>query len=133
MATEYKIAAGHNNAAGLTLLDPQPRTPGLFIPRLIATPSGEVYEDGAYYTEWVYVYRKYTYLFNSQEGVVSLLSQTGLSSASSALVTVRLRENDGTWFNANATIIRPRLQGDFERIGNGLRDIRFRITNIVKL
>lgn len=101
--TSYQIASGHNNAAGLTALDPQPASDGILDGVRIEALSGAVYADGAPYTIWRYP----GLLSETQYG--SLLTQTGLATARYAEVTVKTNASAdrATWTNYNAIIVKP--------------------------
>lgn len=107
--TEYKIASGNNNTAGLTLVESLTDTDG----NKFHAPSGiGTFEDGALITrgdgsvtfdgnatfEWVF-----QYLFPTQ---ITYLKTTYCSSGQSGLVTVRTIK-DSAYANYNARLIVP--------------------------
>jgi hypothetical protein len=97
----YQIAAGHDNEAGLTAIDPQPRMSQLAPGRRQVAGNGMVYEDG-FETATL----DYGYLTKVQYD--ALLTAFGLDSAASAQVTIRVpRNSDRTFQNYNAVIVRP--------------------------
>lgn len=120
MATDYKVAIGHNNAAGLALITPQPRSTRLRAARVVTAINGLAYEDGALQTEFVYRVLSWTN-FNA------LNTAFGLTSAKSALVTLRLRKNDNTYANYNATIIAPTFNENANAEGGVILDVEYRI------
>lgn len=117
----YQIAAGWNNAGGLTDIAVQPRMAQLAPGRRQTAGDGVVYEDG--FESGVL---NYGYLIKADYS--ALLTQFGLTSAASAKVTIRLpRNSDRTFQNYNAVIVRPdNLQ--FER-GKWL-DVNFKLQRI---
>lgn len=98
----YQIYVGHNEAGNLADAVPQPRCEGMFtrLPDIYAG-DGTVYEDGPLSTEWLFS-------IMSDTEYTTFLTQSGLSSAKSALVTVRtIVPNGRSLANYNATIVRP--------------------------
>ena len=107
----YKIAVSYNNAAGLTALSIQPRMNGLVPGRRTTASDGTVYQDGFLSCELIF-----DYLTPAQ--YTALLSEMGLSSATSAKVTITLPANiSRTDTNYNAIIELPAVpqQGAYER------------------
>ena len=102
----YKIAAAHDNAAGLTTVTPQPACEGIQYPRMIRAASGKVYPDGQAYCEWRYGPELDETVYNS------LLTQFGLTSVWFAEVTVATVSSADrvTFSNYNGRIIRPQVQ-----------------------
>ncbi len=108
----YQIAAGQNNAAGLTALTPQPASDGLLDAKTVYAVSRAIYGDGLF-TIW-----RYTML--SETEYASLLTQTGLTSVRYAEVTVKTNAggNRAIWSNYNAIIqraVNPRYRRGFYR------------------
>lgn len=95
---DYKIADGHDNTAGLTLISVQPYCPPIEYPRIVRAVSQKVYEDGYPFT-WF----RYGNLQVAQ--YTSLLTEFGLASATYNNVTVTLPGNDRVAVNYNARII----------------------------
>jgi hypothetical protein len=124
--TVYRIADGHNNAAGLADVTPQPASTGLLYPRRVVALDGTVYDDGAPYVVWRYTDAIPPDVYSS------LLTQLGLASAIYNLVTVRTVSNAArtTWANYNATIVRP--SDPKFRMGKD-RDVEFLIKMLVAL
>ena len=123
----YQIAIGHNNAAGLADIDPQPRTPRLIPGRVVYAVSGLVYEDGGYRTQFIYDALGW-------DDYTALLTAFGLSSAKSALVTVRLRKDtDNSFANYNAIIERPTFDETAEARLSRLVNITFNVHRIVAI
>lgn len=125
----YKLAVGHNNAAGLVTVTPQPMSPGILYPRQVNAASGDVYDDGRAYTVWLY------------DGVLTpaqyaaLLTAFGLASARTALVTVATVTDEArtTWASYNARIVRP-FNGSDARFKRGFwRDVTFVLRNLEAL
>jgi len=125
----YQIATGHDNAAGLADVTPQPASPGILYPRRVYAASGDVYEDGTPYTLW-----GYKDILPADE-YAALLTAFGLASAVSALVTVRTvaGEDRTTFANYNARVIKPR-NGDTAKFANGFwHDVVFVIRELEAL
>lgn len=97
----YQIYIGHNQAVNLADVTPQPRSDGIWtkLPDIYAG-DGTVYEDGTDSTEWIFS-------FLSASQYTAFLTASGLSSAKSALVTVKTITNARAFANYNATIVRP--------------------------
>lgn len=122
----YQIADGHDNAAGLATIDPQPASEGLQYPKRRVAGDGTEYNDGSAFTIWRY------------RGVLSttqysaLLTAFGLSSALTNEVTVRTLHGAArtTYSNYNATIVKP-FNPRFER--GFWRDIEFRVIKLEAL
>ena len=98
----YQIYIGHNQAGNLADAVPQPRSEGTFtrLPDIYAG-DGTVYEDGPLSAEWLF-----TMMTDTE--YTTFLTQSGLSAAKSALVTIRtIGANSRTFANYNAVIVRP--------------------------
>jgi hypothetical protein len=122
----YKIASGHNNAASLALLDPQPQ--GIqqqVIPAQVRDAlDGTNAEDG--------LYVEITYTAVSTATIASLFTQFGVSSASSASMTIRVKLRD-SYTNYNCKVHRPVPKKSARRGLNGWRDITFLCTHLVAI
>jgi len=97
----YQIVAGHDNPGTLVDLTIQPRSNGTFttMPDIVSG-DGTVYEDGPLSAQWIYS------VLDETE-YVTILSETGLTSVKSALVTIRTQNNARAFANYNAVIVRP--------------------------
>lgn len=100
MLTE--VAIGNNNSGGLQTVIVQPDYDGLQYPRETYSGSGVVYVDGKPFLDM----RFPDYV--SADDWVAILSQFGLSSAKTALITIRVLGPDKeTGTNYNGRVIRP--------------------------
>lgn len=132
---DYQIAAGHNNAAGLTNIEslvpsgniafPPPaargnRNPGITRIRAngVATQSG--YPAQVWRMVWL-TYEQYAYL-----------KTTYASGGYSAAVTVRTRFGSGDYANYNAVLNIP-YESDLNDVGWGYRDVSLTLTRMVAL
>jgi hypothetical protein len=123
---QYKIASGWNNAGALALLDPQPQ--GIqqqVIPAQVRDGlHGTNAEDG--------LYTEITYTAVSLATIASLYTQFGVSSASSAQMTIRVKLRD-SFVNYNAIVHRPVPKKSARRGLNGWREITFLCTHLVAI
>ena len=86
--TYTEVALGHNNSAGLASVLIQPDYDGLQYPREIYTGDNDVLRDG-----WPFVELRYPDILLAS-GWWAILGQFGLQTAKTALVTVRLMDED---------------------------------------
>lgn len=96
----YRVADTHNNAGGLETINPQPQ-------RGTAMDSAQIMTNGSGGAVGI-GYTRMTLAWNSLERdqYNSILTAFGLSlSVRSNEVTVRLRQNDNTFANFNATAL----------------------------
>ncbi len=99
----YQFAAGHNNAAGLSNISPQPACPEIRDGLVRVAGNLLTYEDGYKSTTL-----KWSRLTAAQ--MDSLFGQFSVSSSiKSVLCTIRLKQDEDRAFsNYNATLERPR-------------------------
>lgn len=112
LTEQIKVATGHNNAAGFTTFLVEPWLPHI-IPGIVTVALSQVvFKDGNASADLIWGPK----VTNAVK--VDALSKCGLSSATYALVTVRLRSNRNraTYSNYNATAYYPE-EDDFERRG----------------
>lgn len=108
-----KVAAGHNNAAGLTAFTLAPHTPAIY-PAVRYITGGLILAQKGYRSsqlEWVPKV--------PQSVKTDVLTKCGLTADTfSALATIRLPTNANreTWANFNCTLVRPD-DDEFERSG----------------
>ena len=109
-----QTAVGHDNAAGLQALDPQPVYSGRKFAKTVNSPEG-TYRDGEYVV--------FTYPIVSPAQFTTLLARMGLTSAESRNITVRLPLDDLTTFaNYNAQVERGRKE---QPDGDCYRNVEF--------
>lgn len=94
--TTYKVAVGHNNAAGLSTITPQPRNPSdIQYPEFLVGLDGSMIPQGNQFAELLFAalsYSEYT----------GVLAKFGLSATVfSAACTVRLRTDGDLYQNYN--------------------------------
>lgn len=85
-----EVAVGHGNTGGLQTILVQPDFDGLQYPREIYAANGDVFRDGSPFVEL----RFPNYV--SAEDWTAILAQFGLASDKTALVTIRLMDEDKT-------------------------------------
>lgn len=110
---EVKVAAGHNNAAGLTAFTLEPHTP--VIRPAVRYIKGDltIGNKGKLSTQLEWVPKV------PQSIKTNVLSVCGLTGSTfSALATIRLpsNANRATWANYNCTLVRPD-DDEFVRLG----------------
>jgi hypothetical protein len=112
----YKVATGHAHAVGAqTDINPQPRTDGLQYTRRQYAASGIVLD------ELPFIELKWS-VFESVTEYQSILSQFGLTSASYALVSVYVQDENFNWITRDATALKPLINQDGSRNNFLLRD-----------
>lgn len=101
----YQVATGHNNAAGLTTIVPQPATSEIEPGLLRQGGDGLFYEDGFKRTTL-----KWSRLTSAQ--LAALYTAFGWSATvASSAVTLRLKDNsDRDFANCNVIADRPRAR-----------------------
>lgn len=104
--TGYKVAIGHDNQAGLTLLDPQPASDGIRPARVLTPASGLAFDDGGYFA-----ILKYSALNESQW--LSLLARFGLEYARSSEITLRALADDRLFSLYNGVVVKPQPRWRF--------------------
>jgi hypothetical protein len=98
--TTYQIIDGHDNAGSLVDVSVQPRSTPMSYPEQQHTPDG-TYPDGPLTQAW-----EYDTLTEAEFD--ALLTEFGLALGTHFNdVTIKTRENDGTFANYNARIIYP--------------------------
>ena len=99
--SDYRVADGSDVALGsLTVLDPQPASIGIQYTRQGVSANGTVSNQGPYVIMvWSNLDSKTTYQ--------SILSDFGLSSATSNDVTVYVRDENYDYARMNGTAIKP--------------------------
>ena len=99
--TTYRVATGHNVALGsLNVLAPQPKSTGIQVARRTHVASGAVYDDAEY------VILEYSAL-EDETAYQALLTSLGLASATTANVTVYVRNQRWTWARKNGVAVLP--------------------------
>jgi hypothetical protein len=100
MSVVYAVALGHNETGSLAPLDPQPESVGRVPGRRIYAADGTIYED-MFYMElrWSVI--------DGETAYQTLLAQLGLSTAASAEITLRGRDERFLARVINATVYRP--------------------------
>jgi hypothetical protein len=118
----YQAAIGHNNAAGLTTLSPQPSSPnGVQTARYSNSASGQTYPDGEQFIELVY-----TSLEPAQKNALD--TAFGVSdSVGSNEITVRIRKNDDSFANYNAIVDYPPVGRKARRSLNGWESVSYTV------
>lgn len=120
----YQVATGYNNVAGYADIVVQPRVAGLKAGRRTISGGGLLYEDG-------YQNTSLEYGFLTKAQYTALLAQFGLTSATSAKISITLPLNDGRAFDDfNAIIDRPDLPDNGEFVRTRYVDIRFPVRRI---
>lgn len=109
MSSDYRAAAGFDVALGsLTVLSPQPRSPGVKAADRSYALDGSVYEQG----DWVALIWDH---FADGDQYVAALAFFGLDDTTlSAEVTVYIRNANYDYQRANGVAIHPRLGVDGE-------------------
>ena len=111
----YLIATGHDVVLGsLAALAPQPATAGMQHGRRTHALSGDVID------ELPFVEFRYNTLSVAQ--YQSLLTQFGLTSATTAEVTVYIQDEDYNWVQRNGIAVKPQIGNDGQRRGWLLKD-----------
>lgn len=112
----YRIGLGHDLALeSLTPLDPQPATPGMLFGRRSYALSSDVID------ELPYVPFRYS-AFGTIEEYQSVLSQFGLLTALTSLVTVYVQDRTYDWVLRNGVAVAPLIGQDGQRNNFFLRD-----------
>lgn len=108
-----KVAAGHNNAAGLTAFTLAPHTP-------VINPAARYITGGLTIAQKGYRSSRLEWVPKVPQSIkTNVLSVCGLTGDTfSALATIRLPTNAdrSTWANFNCTLVRPD-DDEFERSG----------------
>lgn len=105
--TTYRVGIGHDIALGsLTVLSPQPRSPGLQPADRSYAADGSVYEQGAFVRlMWSH--------FATAADYVTVLTAFGLDDTyTSRKVTVYVRDAVYDWVRHNGVAIHPRIAVD---------------------
>lgn len=113
----YQVALNHDNEAGLANFVPQPASPGgVQTPRKVYTGNG-IYPDGDPFVDLIY-----TIADPDERNTID--AQLGLSdTVFSSQVTIRIRKNDDSFANYNATVERIEPQ----RSPLGWRNLNYRV------
>lgn len=124
MASDYRIAAGHDIALGsLTVLSPQPRGLPVRPTQRTFGLSRASYDLGEY-CEWVFDY------FVSSTAYSAMLTTMGLGSVNVADVTIYTRNARLVYQRLNATVTLPEMGQDGDWSSYYLRNVVFRFTNL---
>lgn len=118
MPSQYLIGLGHN-ASTFATPDPQPRSTTPMPGRRDITPGLTVYEQGNPHTDWNWDYLR-PEAYNTILGYAGLLGGTP-----SAPVTIWTRDEDNSFIQRNATVVRPETQRDKRRDRGVWRSLRF--------
>jgi hypothetical protein len=99
--SDYRVAVGHDVAlASLTVMNPQPASPGVQITRRLYFGDGSVLDQGLF-VEWIYN------VVDSAAQLSAILTPMGLMTASSANVTINARNQLYVYKRYNGRAIRP--------------------------
>lgn len=99
--SSYKVKTGHNQAADdLVLITPQPRSKGIQYTRRTVSGDGTIINEGPF-VEFVWDTIANKTMFQS------ILTQFGLASVYSALVTVSVRGDNFDYARKNGKALRP--------------------------
>lgn len=101
--SDYRVADGHNVALGsLTVLSPQPRSPGLQYTRIQYAADGTPILEGAFVNLiWGVIGSKSQYQ--------DILSVFGLSTVTTNAVTVYIRNANFDYVRYNGTAVKPQV------------------------
>lgn len=128
MASDYRVATGHNIALGsLTAVDPQPRTD--------ATTQAVMRSDavsGAVHEQGLFIDLLWSAIFTATE-YQALLDQFGVGAALNANVTVYVPNFEYTYARYNGVAVRPEQGVTVRRTDYYIRDVTIRIKNLVAL
>jgi hypothetical protein len=99
--SNYRVALGQDVAlASLTLMNPQPMSPGVKFTRRLTFGDGSVLDQGLY-AEWIYS------VVDTDTQLSAILTPMGLMAAQSALVTINTRNQHYVYKRYNGMAIRP--------------------------
>lgn len=122
--TTYKAKTGHDVAL-LLLVDitPQPQTIGLQYTQRDYAADGTVHQQGPF------VELNFSMIDDATE-YQALLTQFGLTSATTASVTVYIQNENYTWARYNGTIVKPMIGNQGARDRFFLRNFTFVVKNL---
>ena len=129
--SNWQISQGWSNGAGLTLLNPQPRSDDSHPYQYVQVGLPRYGGDGSIEDDGLYVDIYYSYLLTTEW--TSVLSQCGLSaSIASAKVTVYVPTGypDGTYQQYNGWVWRPRFGSTVTHTMARYRQTTFRVTRL---
>lgn len=117
MATLYKIALGHDVAPeDMAPIDPQPRTEGMQYTRRQNAASGIVIDEAPFVLfEWS--------MLDPASEYQNLLDQFGLTTETTAPVSIYVQDQNYEWVLRNATVVKPLIGTDGGRNNFFIRDI----------
>lgn len=117
----FRVADGHNNPGGLTVVTPQPRCIGIQYPVRRYSAANTAHDHGTGRVEWLYDYM-------TTEQFAAMRQLLGLDeSAPSAPATIETIQNDHTTFAVyNVEAHDPRPDEDFKFEGGKYRDVVWR-------
>jgi len=99
--SDYRAAVGSNVAlASLTVINPQPTSPGLKATRRIFLGNGSVLDEGLY-VEWIYS------MVETPAQLTTILTPLGIQSLPSATVTIYTRNPLYQYKRYTGTAIQP--------------------------
>jgi hypothetical protein len=121
--SEYQLADGSDAEASYASVDPQPASEGLLYPDRVYAIDGTPIDKGLPFVIWRYGPQL------DEDDYDSLLTQFGLSSATSNDVTIKTQTGAGrdTWSDYNGKIIRPARP---EYREGYYRNVEFRIVGL---
>lgn len=120
----YLLGLGHDvDLEDLLPLDPQPATVGYLFGRRSYAASGAVIDELPH-VEYLYS------ALEDAEMYQSLLSQTGLLVATTALVTVYVQDENYEWSLFNGRIVKPLIGTDGQRSNFWLNGFTFLVHSL---
>lgn len=118
---EYKISLGHDITPTAPLV-PQPQTIGMPPTRRTLALSGLVTDELPYVP--------FFWSFLTMPQYTALLTQCGLLTATTALVSVYVQDQNYDWVTRNGTIVKPEIGKDAQRENYRVRDVTFYVINL---
>lgn len=126
---EFKSALGFDNAGSLTLVDPQPASPGIIDPDVRTGGDGTRFAHGSQFVEW-----RFGFLTVSQ--FTALNTKLGISrTTKSAKNTIRtvLQDDYATYANYNAIANMPEPDTGYRYAGGRYLDVVYVFTRLEAL
>lgn len=113
----YKVKAGHDQPLeDLLPITPQPRTSGMLVTRRQYAASGIVIDEQPYVLfEWS--------MLDPASEYQNLLDQFGLTTATTAPVSIYVQDQNYEWVLRNATVVKPLIGTEGGRNNFFIRDI----------
>lgn len=105
--TDFLIATGHNVTPTVPF-DPQPQVLGMVPTRRLLALSGAVIDESPYVPfTWP--------LLDTEDDYRAILTQCGLLTATTALVSVYIQDQNYDWVYRNGTAVKPEIGTDGRR------------------